>query len=92
MQVKTASSKPQTPYNEFLKLLHIYACQLITKDDLTNMLTVLFWYGHGPRPAQAAGKAEAFPDDPERKAQVDDLMSIFAQVLAGRGPFAAQER
>ncbi|GMH56528.1 hypothetical protein TrST_g9038 [Triparma strigata] len=87
LQSTSKPSNPRhTPYSEFLKLLHLHAAALLTKEDLISMVKVLFWYGHGTRPAK-----DDFTE-PKMKKIVDELMEGFVNVLAGRGPFAKQER
>ena len=73
LQSTTKSPPTHTPYHEFLKLLHIHAAEVITRDDLVVMVRKLFWHGHGPRPADDAEQKE--PDDKETKSQVEELMA-----------------
>ena len=76
-----SNNRRHTPWMEFLKILHLYSTQLVSKDELNSLLQSLFTQGlRGSVPSGEIAASGA------------TLLVAFKSVIDNRGPFAAQER
>jgi histone deacetylase complex regulatory component SIN3 len=79
-------SKKNTPYTEFLKCMHLFACGIFNKDELIMMLKDLFTKGHAPKSGAHAGMT-----NPIVLNAANDLLKDMEKVLVNRGPYAASQ-
>jgi len=80
LQHPQQSKDSNTPYSEFLKTLHLFAAQLISREELNHLVTNLFTQG------QTGAVVESV------KGEAAELCKMFTAVIDNRGPYAAQER
>ncbi|KAG7369838.1 paired amphipathic helix repeat-containing protein [Nitzschia inconspicua] len=85
---KPSGRVKHTPYAEFLKSLHLYACGILNKEELVMMLRGLFVQGHAPKSGINAGGGAS---NPSIMNDAHELMKEFEEVLIGRGPYADQQ-
>lgn len=79
-----SGSRKHTPYTEFLKVLHLFGCGILSREETVLLLKSLFEQGHAPK--TGAGKA-----NPKMNKVAQDLLADFESILVGRGPYASQQ-
>jgi histone deacetylase complex regulatory component SIN3 len=85
---KPSGSRRHTPHSEFLKCLHLFGAGVLSKEELTSLLRVLFLQGHAPKTGVNAGGGYHNPSVANSAAE---LMREYEEVLIGRGPYADQQ-
>ena len=85
---KPPGSRRHTPYTEFLKCLHLFGANILTKEELVLLLRGLFMQGHAPKSGVNAGGGAC---NPAVANDAQELLREFEEVLIGRGHFAKQE-
>ncbi|KAL7498685.1 hypothetical protein ACHAWT_008414 [Skeletonema menzelii] len=78
-----------TPYEEFIKCIHIFGAGMLSKDELIQLLRGLFIQGNAPK--SGANSTNITGNSMIIQAS-NVLLSELEQVLIGRGPFTTQEK
>ena len=78
-----------TPYEEFIKCIHIFGAGMLNKDELIQLLRGLFIQGNAPK---SGANATNITGNSMIIQASNVLLSELEQVLIGRGPFTSQEK
>jgi hypothetical protein len=78
-----------TPYEEFIKCIHLFGAGIVNKDELIQLLRGLFIQGNAPK---SGANASNITGNSMIIQASNTLLSELEKVLIGRGPFTSQER
>jgi histone deacetylase complex regulatory component SIN3 len=86
---KPIVNRRQTPYQEFVKCLHLFGAGILNKDELIQLLRGLFIQGNTPK---SGANAQSNTGNTAATHAAMGLLAEFEKILVGRGPFANQEQ
>eukprot|EP00985_Skeletonema_marinoi_P001774 scaffold704_cov131-Skeletonema_marinoi.AAC.1 len=78
-----------TPYEEFIKCIHLFGAGMLNKDELIQLLRGLFIQGNAPK---SGANATNITGNSMIIQASNVLLSELEKVLIGRGPFTTQEK